>query len=371
MSYGRVTVASTALGVFVLLSGARVLPAQAPAQNQPPRFSSDVTVLQVDARVFDRDGRFVPTLTKDDFEVFEQGVRQTVDSCELVGYVDSQSAASGTSSSLPRAMKTEPHTWIFLFDRKHLTPGQFARVRAAVEQFIQDRFKDGDIAGIVDGDRMVFDRISSSRTELLAAIRRITPPSEQASRASDATHVGQITGDDPAAAAMREVLEPFGKAEAERAALDVLNTSTQLFDGLAAIAGIKTVVLASAGFGLTRFEGTARNVVRRATRAGARVYAIDPMGLERVGGPPDLLNMLSVDTGGMVIFNENNFGRALDTIAADARVYYLLGYRPRNRRYDGRYREIDVRVKGPGLTVRARRGYLAVDPSTLRSPSGR
>ena len=131
-------------------------------------------------------------------------------------------------------------------------------------------------------------------------------------------------------------------------------------------------MLVSGGFGLGReVEGTVRRVLSGARRAGARVYAIDPMGLQRVGGPPDLLNTLAVDTGGLVIFHENNFGRALDAIAADTGVYYLLGVRPLNRRFDGRYRETDVRVKVPGVKVRARRGYLAVDPSTLRSPAGR
>jgi VWFA-related protein len=216
--------------------------------------------------------------------------------------------------------------------------------------FIDERFVDGDIAGIVDGDTMVFDRISSSRAELLAAIRRLTIPMDQANR----------------------VAGPFSGVEAMRAALDMLKATSRLFEGLEGLAGAKTVVLVSEGFGIGRnVEGAVRDVVAGAARAGARVYAIDPLGLQRVGGPPSLLNTLSVDTGGLVIFNENNFGRALDAIAADTGVYYLLGVRPLNRRFDGRYRAIDVRVKVPGVSVRARRGYLAVDPSTLRSPWGR
>jgi len=345
--------------------------AQAPAQAQPPVFRGDVTLLPVDARVFDRDGRFVHTLTKDDFEVRERGVRQPIESLELIGYRDPLMVADARPA-LPRGRATNPHTWIFQFDRKHLTPAQFGRVRVAVEQFIEERFIDGDIAGIVDGDTMVFNRITSSRAELLAAIRRMRAPEEQAGRDADRQYVDNITGNDEAAQTMREVLAPQRKAEADRAALDMLKTTSNLFEGLEDIAGAKTVVLVSGGFGLGReVEGTVRNVVTRARRAGARVYAIDPMGLQRVGGPPDLLNTLSVDTGGLVIFHENNFGRALDAIAADAGVYYLLGVRPLNRRFDGRYREIDVRVKVPGLKVRARRGYLAVDPSTLRSPAGR
>ena len=367
----RLVVAATALVASVAILSATRATAQAPTQAQPPVFRGDVTLVQVDVRVFDGDGRFVPTLTKEDFEVFERGVRQPVESFELVGYRDPL-LPHDARPALARGRATDPHTWIFQFDRKHLSPGQFARVRTAVELFIQERFVDGDIAGIVDGDKMVFDKISSSRAELLAAIRRIKPSGDQASRESDKKFAENFGGDDDASGAIRDSLAALGVAETRRAALDMLDTSANLFDGLAGIAGVKTVVLVSGGFGIAKeFEGTVRNVVRRGMRAGARVYAIDPLGLQRVGGPPDLLNTLSVDTGGMVIFHENDFGRALDAIAADTGVYYLLGVRPLNRKFDGKYHEIDVRVKVPGVNVRARRGYLAVDPSTLRSPSGR
>ena len=101
-------------------------------------------------------------------------------------------------------------------------------------------------------------------------------------------------------------------------------------------------------------------------RAGARIDAIDTRGL--AGEPADTINSLAVDTGGRVIFNTNNIGDALDEIAADTNVYYVLGYQPANLRYDGKYREIEVRVKRPGVTVRARKGYLALPPSKMLMP---
>lgn len=339
MTCRQFVVVSAACGSAVIMLCLPRVFAQAERQ-QPPVFRGDVTLLQVDARVFDREGRFVPTLNKDDFEVFEGGVPQPIESLELIGYRDPLDEVD-TKPPLPRGRSSDPHTWIFQFDRRHLSPGQLVRGRDALERFIEERFLDGDIAGIVDGDTMVFDRISSSRAELLAAVRRLRPQ-----------------GDDGAGAL--------------RAALDMLKTTSNLLEGLEGVAGAKTLVLVSAGFGIgPGVEGQVRNAVRGAARAGARVYAIDPLGLQRVGGPPDLLSTLSADTGGLVIFHENNLGRALDAIAADTGVYYLLGVRPLNRRFDGRYREIDVRVKVPGVKVRARRGYLAVDPSTLRSPAGR
>jgi hypothetical protein len=50
------------------------------AQNEDrPVFRVETRFVEVDAYVQDRSGRFVADLTKDDFEVFEDGVRQEVE----------------------------------------------------------------------------------------------------------------------------------------------------------------------------------------------------------------------------------------------------------------------------------------------------
>jgi tetratricopeptide (TPR) repeat protein len=136
-------------------------------------------------------------------------------------------------------------------------------------------------------------------------------------------------------------------------------------------------------------ETTLRGVVGQAARAGGRVYAIDVRGLNRgastsnleqlaatdEAGPvnkfdvgEDGPNSLAVDTGGMMIRNENNIGRALETIARDSGRYYVIGYSPSNANFDGKYRPIEVRVKREGVRVRARRGYLALEPSKMLLP---
>jgi VWFA-related protein len=147
-------------------------------------------------------------------------------------------------------------------------------------------------------------------------------------------------------------------------------------------------VFLSDGFVAETQETTLRDIVGQTARAGARVYAIDVRGLSRGMGasvdaptaeapgsaPPgfdalaDGVNSLAVDTGGMMIRNENNIGRALDTIAADTGTYYVLGYQPANSSFDGQYRKIEIRVKRPDLRVRARQGYLALEPSKMLIP---
>jgi hypothetical protein len=60
----------------------------------------------------------------------------------------------------------------------------------------------------------------------------------------------------------------------------------------------------------------------------------------------------------------NDIGRSLENLNKVTQVEYLLGYYPTNDRWDGKYRQINVKVNRPGTRVSFRRGYYARD--TLR-----
>lgn len=89
---------------------------------------------------------------------------------------------------------------------------------------------------------------------------------------------------------------------------------------------------------------------------------------QKFDGVADGTNALAVDSGGMMIRSENNIGRALNRVADDAGQYYVLAYQPSNANFDGTYRPIQVRVKRAGVRVRARRGYLALEPAKMLKP---
>lgn len=334
------------------------------AQQAPrPAFKSGIQLLEVDARVFDREGRFVTDLTIDDFEILEKGVAQKIQTMFLVGGSQARTAAgSGAASVLPRA----PQTWIFIFDNNHLRPNGFYRAKVGLEGFMAQRFRAGDLAGVVADGKMVHNRITSVRAEFVAALGKVKVPGEAMFRAQDQADVAAAGGDGEAGETIREVLSKHTIAEMKRAARGTAEMLDELAKGLARMPGPKTIVLLSDGFGLQELEGTIRTVVGRMNRAGARIYAIDTKGL--AGPPGDTINSLAVDTGGLVLFNINNIGRALDEVAADTNVYYVLGYQPANQKYDGKYREIEVRVKRPDVKVRARKGYLALEPSKMLVP---
>ena len=393
---------------------------------QQPTFKSGVQLIEVDVRVFDRDGRFVVDLTRDDFEVLESGVAQPLQTVFLVGEASpvARDADAVPADAGPRARATAEsprQTWIFFFDLNHLTPGgSFDRARKAVEEFIGRRFTDGDLGGVVAGSKMVNNRLTSVRAELVKAAAAVKPIGDARNRQIELTREWpKVLNDDEALRIVRGERDALNRAitractedpdacrrvppdmqiqekarrfatENQRAAIETLTAVNALASGLARIAGPKTIVFLTDGFVTQAIETTLRNVVGQTARAGGRVYAIDVRGLNRgsstsnldqlaatdEAGPAskfdigeDGPNSLAVDTGGLMIRNENNIGRALDRIADDSGRYYVIGYQPANANFDGKYRPIDVRVKRPGVRVRARRGYLALEPSKMLTP---
>ena len=83
---------------------------------------------------------------------------------------------------------------------------------------------------------------------------------------------------------------------------------------------------------------------------------------EQMDSGGDSINSLAVDTGGFVVRNMNQFDKAIAQIADDAGNYYVLGYIPAAPG-DGKFHQISVKVKRPGVSVRARRGYTAHRPT--------
>ncbi len=83
-----------------------------------------------------------------------------------------------------------------------------------------------------------------------------------------------------------------------------------------------------------------------------------------------LLNKLAEETGGRAFFPKDlgDLGPITDQIAQDLRTVYAIGYYPSNTKKDGTYRKVDVRMLGtdmkidPKLTARTRAGYMADKP---------
>lgn len=413
--------------VVLSVAAAAQVPPQQAAPQQPPTFTAATQIVEVDVRAFTRDGRFAEDLMIDDFEVFENGRPQPIRALYFVGPAVSDSATArplvtsrgpeGTNAGPPVAAARQ--TWIFVFDVNHLTAGGgFDRARLGVTTFLKERFRDGDLGGVMAGGTMVNGRLTSVRSELMTAASSVRPTNENRSRLNELMREWPRFRDESEALAVanqdREALQRVVtractedqsgcitadglarekasrfRAESQRSTLDTLKAMNALANGLARIPGPKTIVFLSDGLVTQDMESALQSVVGQTTRAGARIYAIDVRGLNRgtnasigdqmladspTGGPArlditeDAPNSLSVDTGGFFIRNQNNIGKALVEVAEDANRYYVIGYQPENSSLDGTFRPIEVRVKRPGINVRARRGYLALPSSLLLVP---
>jgi VWFA-related protein len=71
------------------------------------------------------------------------------------------------------------------------------------------------------------------------------------------------------------------------------------------------------------------------------------------------LKALAENTDGVAVVDTNDMTTGLRHIVDDVSAYYLLGYYSTNTNLDGSYHRIQVKMKRPGLTVKARRGYFA------------
>jgi hypothetical protein len=125
---------------------------------------------------------------------------------------------------------------------------------------------------------------------------------------------------------------------------------------------------------MVNHEEKLRHIGEEANRSNVTFYPVHPRGLvvfdssieENVSLQQDAANLrvrldsmraLAVDTDGDALINTNNIEGGLKRIADDLSSYYLFGYYSTNAKLDGRFRSITVRVKRPGVRVRARRGY--------------
>ena len=181
------------------------------------------------------------------------------------------------------------------------------------------------------------------------------------------------------------------------ASLEYTTTLKSVADGLANVAARrKAIVFISEGIDYditdvfrnafaTQVLDATRALIAAAARSNVNVYALDPRGLSvlgdgvmELGAPPansnvklgttslatelqlsqDSLRTLADQTGGAASVSSNDFTGWYERIVRDNSSYYMLGYMPADDRRDNGFRRIDVKVKRPGLTVRARQGYV-------------
>src|SRR5262245_30439745 len=130
MSHRVLSIVITALCCTATLSGQQTGPGGAPPNSQTPTFRLQVEYVEVDARVTDSKGNFVRDLTRDDFQILEDGKPQPLAAFSLVDIPSSQPVAS--SASIEPDVQSNEHrfdgrVYVMILDDASTAPDRTAR----------------------------------------------------------------------------------------------------------------------------------------------------------------------------------------------------------------------------------------------------
>ncbi len=400
-------------GIVVLALSAGVSAQQAPTPTPAPQapgnqatFRVAIDYVTTDVIARNNQDQFVADLTKKDFEVYEDGVKQEITSLTLVhgGRVHHLAAPPAPAAqeglilpvSRPRN-DTAGRIFLIIVDDLHLDFRNTGRIRDLFKRIARTLVHEGDMFSIVSTgpsslaidptyDRKVLDeaikKISGNGlkpADIIQGAEGSDGPSEVRYRA----HVAFSTAYD--------MLSQMEKIANRRKAVVWVSNGYDFNPFAESRLGEDPVF--GGRFGQTREEGRQQQgpfgqnqfadadlvrelaeVTRAANRANATLYTIDPRGLvagtdldeqldpvefgEHVRKTQDSLRVLAEQTGGIAVVNQNNFDKALKRIDAETSDYYVLGYSSTNPDPLKRTRKIEVKVLDrPNVSVWSRTSY--------------
>jgi Ca-activated chloride channel family protein len=262
----------------------------------PSQFASQVNLVEVYAAVSDPQGRVVSDLTRDDFEVLEDGARQEVSTFVAGEFPLSVALAVDRSFSM--------------------RPERLAAAKSGARLFLGElRPEDQAMIVAVGSEIDTVAPLSTRRAEQYAAVA---------------------------------ALDRWGTTSLHDAIVASI-------DAIQPARGRRALVLLSDGD--DRYsKASASDALTFARGADVLIYPV-ALGDRR----PPLFAELAALTGGRSAFirDTRKLPETLSSIAGELRHQYLLGYTPKRPLEDrGEWRTITVRVRKPGLEVRARDGYL-------------
>jgi VWFA-related protein len=373
-----------------------------PAAGQPPlTFKVEVNYVEVDAVVTDEQGNFARNLTKDDFQIVEDGKPQTVSAFADVNIpIERADPPLYAKTAIPPDVTTnrtpfEGRVFVVVIDDLHINFSRTSRVRAAARQFIERYVGTNDLVAVVNtrGRNDAMQDFTSNRQLALNAVDRAMGQGAESSTKAALQDYSLNQGTQGMDSRVNRDFNELERYTNGRNTLDTLRSLSEFVSGMRGRR--KAVVLFSEGINYdivnpiqnryaTDIQSAMNNLIAAATRANASIYAVDPRGVTSgmedsidIASFPtdnsisvtdmqnelrisqDSLRQMANETGGIAVLNQNDFRTGFSRILDDNSSYYVLGYYPSNDKRDGRFRKVQVTVTKPGLRVRARRGYYA------------
>jgi VWFA-related protein len=428
---------SRIVAVLVLLasfvqSGSAQQDAAAPAppqgQDSLATFKAGINFVRVDVIVTDRKDAPVTNLTKDDFEVIEDGKVQPIEQFRLIK-VDGNPKPG---DPLPRqirsrddeeteAAREDVRVYAFMLDDYHVRRTTSMSVRNPIVQFIQTQLRPNDLVAVMYPLTPVTDLLfTNNHASIISAIQRFegrkydyTPRNafeQQYARLS--TQDIERVRNDVVMGALKALSIRLGSLREGRKSIILVSEGftallpPQMQRQDASMPTDPRRAAIAAGSQDSDRQRTAewfqqsdvmmrlREVYEDANRNNTSIYSLDPRGLavsefqidDTTGAASpsfatdarvlqmtqDTLRVLAEETDGRAIVNRNTLAQGLAQIVRDSSFYYLLGYNSTQAQNDGKFHEIKVRVKRPNVDVRARKGYWALtaaDVSKVTNPT--
>ena len=357
---------------FILLAAAGVAASAAadtPKNGASPQFSSEVTLVTVDAVVLDDAGDPVRGLSKDDFVLTENGQPQKVATFEAIvagAPVSEPKEPPAVSTNVVQARQVG-RTFVIVFDSVHLTPDGALRAKDAIGRFLKDGVRESDTVGLLstangmwwsgrgarDRDHML-QLLASQRGERIDVMpsgvyisddeaRRIieendalvsnvvwkriqltgvtldTPPTANRGSMTDGSAQSQISAEvyqfkPEVEAYARTLYDAIQKRR--RATLDVLR---RVLESLTTRTGRKSVLLVSEGFVADNATPGFREVIEVSRRANTAVYFLDARGLvASTGDPNSNRGQVVGDTGLEASYIFQSVGNGMFDLDADS-----------------------------------------------------
>jgi VWFA-related protein len=378
----------------LLLSPALVLTAR--QDKQPvPRFQSGVDLIAVDVSVLDRDRRPVRGLTAADFTILEDDRPQPVSAFFAINLPDVEEAIGSATWMRTVAADVQRNAdfkdrrivIIAMDDATPMPAAEIPRAKDLARRTIES-LGPNEIAAVVYAfNKSAGQEFTRDRSRLLAAVDRFNGGIPLA--AFDSFDVKALSMYLAAVDTLRGVADYLVDLPDRRKALVWVSVGVPI-DWEMAQAGMISLTdpgSATRSGDMQAVIRSASQLLASAQRANVTIYGLDPGGL-RAPAPStdaltgtttmsvnpgklniDFLSGISAGTGGFAVVDTNDPVQGIRQVLRENASYYLLGYVSPNRRTQGRFHRVDVRVNRPDVTVRARNGYYEPTSAGRKKPA--
>lgn len=319
-----------------------LLPSAAVAQDQDPDdvLRVETNLVQLNVGVVDKQGRAILNLSRNDFVVYENDVRQTIQSFEPT---------------------TTPFSLVLLLDMSGSTLGFRQTLKTSALRFIDALAPEDRIAIVTFNDKVeLLQKFTSDRRKIADAI--------DLAQGKGQTHFYEALR-----FSMRQLASEGKRRKGIVVLTDGLDTEMRKADreassrantNEAAIASIKPAASAPLNSVLNMADGLGVTVYPLALPSGdAKLLPFpDPQQIAMYTAARARLQALADRTGGRLseIRRLEDMGRLYAEVAAELRTLYSLTYQPSGeRKRDGTWRAIRIEVTRPEMIARTKSGYYS------------